>query len=115
MAAMVGEARGLLILATWYQATSGMCADARSHHDAWRFCFHGHTPATIGVSWSEVEPYYRAPVDTVPRAQVQAAVDELKKHVTCGSDCYDGPVIDGISAFEIIMIFTGVTPSEVQP
>jgi hypothetical protein len=49
------------------------------------------------------------------RKQVQAAVDELKCHVTCGSDCYDGPVIDGTEAFEILADHTGITPTEVTP
>jgi hypothetical protein len=66
------------------------------------------------------------PTDAIPRAQVQAAVDEMKRRYQHGENCINGE--DGscegcnlyrfqfphCKSFACIERFTGVTPSEVQ-
>lgn len=113
LAGMVGAAGGVIIGPAWYEMTMGM------FHDLTAFV-RGHRAdvetTKVLVSWSEVEPYYRAPVDTVPRAQVQAAVDEMHAEAarrdvrTHGYGCND----DLIYALEVLRDECGVTPSEVQ-
>jgi hypothetical protein len=123
LAEMVGRRKGAMILPTWYPTTSGMCADARAHHDGWR-CFYGHDPDVVDAPWSEVEPYYTAPVEMVPRAAVQAAVDEIaegvariENNICNGANATVGAC--GIAAYQDALgelrDHTGVTPTEVQP
>ena len=103
LAAMVGEMGGDIVIGDWYQMTAGMYADYR----ALSRCLNARD--VHHVSWPEAEPYYRAPMDTVPRAAVQAAVDEMHGQPPYGCDTWQ-------VALDILQAHCGeaVTPSEVQ-
>lgn len=70
LAEMVGKLSGDLVIPKWYDITAGM------EHDQWAYLRGGISGPACGgiwrVDWSDVEPYYTAPVETVPRAKVQA-------------------------------------------
>ena len=110
LAEMVGDAGGDIVIGDWYQMTAGMYADYR----ALSRCLNARD--VLPVSWAEVGPYYRAQVDTVPRASVQAAVDEMHAEAarrdvrTHGYGCND----DLIYALEVLRDKCGITPTEVQ-
>jgi hypothetical protein len=147
LAGMVGRTKGALIMPTWYGVTSGMTEDARAHHDAWRWN-HSKDPDVIAVSLDDLAPYLlpepepirgwikRAyariteeclndppePVPTVPRAAVQAAVDEIAEgvarietNVCNGANATVGAC--GIAAYQdalgALRDHTGITPGEV--
>lgn len=57
----VGDCGGIVIMAGWYRQTAGMASDVAAYDSA-------HGPLCLAadvrlVSWPEVEPYYRAPVE----------------------------------------------------
>ena len=111
VAAMVGAAGGQAVTPGWCVATEGMRRDERAYQDAWVRLGKCSGPNTYVISWSEVEPYYTAPVETVPRAEVQAAAKWIMdcQEMAHGNDEY---VAFGI-AVDVIEEYTGVTPTEV--
>ena len=119
LAAMVGEIGGDIIGPGWYMMTAGMEADRY----AWYYAHVGCGGRAVRVEWFEVEPYYRAPVDTVLRAAVQAAVDEM----AAGIERVENNICNGASAelgtmairayqdaLDELRDKCGVTPTEVQ-
>ena len=116
-------------MAGWYRQTSGMAADVAAYDVAIKPI--RRRPADVRlVSWPEVEPYYRAPVDHVvdvnkmiPRAAVEAVVDEM----VAGIERVENNICNGASAdlgtmairayqdaLDELRDKCGVMPSEVQ-
>lgn len=115
LARMVGSAGGSVIMAGWYRQTEGMREDVAAYDDGRR----GVRAADVRlVSWSEVEPCYTAPVETVPRAEVQAAVDGIEsRRCAIPGQSYD-PHRQGVESglaqgLRELCDHTGVTPTEV--
>ena len=129
LAGVVGFCGGVVVMAGWYRQTSGMAADVAAYDRSLEPI--RRRPADVRlVSWSEVEPYYRAPVDHVvdankmiPRAAVQAVADEM----AAGIERTENNICNGASAELGTMAISayrdaldelrdkcGVTPTEVQ-
>ena len=95
-ARMVGAAGGVAVVPGWIH-TAGMVSD----YNAWRST---ENARAIDVDCASLAPYLLPePVPTVPRAAVQAAMDEVGPHRGC--DLLMGAIRN----------HTGVTPSEVTP
>jgi hypothetical protein len=126
-ARMVGAAGGVAVAPGWMTPTAGMDADMRAWNEA---AFYSDAKTDIeafAVSLDDIEPYLLPePVPMVPRAQVQAAVDAVRRSFEpcgCGHGecltCYwrvdHGEAIDDVinNVLGRIKHHTGVTPTEV--
>jgi hypothetical protein len=122
-ARMVGAAGGMAVLPGWKMLTQGMQADIDAFFDGAERARYGVTLRP--VSLADLAPYLLPePVPTVPRAAVQAAVDEIaegieriENNICNGANATVGAC--GIAAYQDALDelrdHTGVTPSEVTP
>lgn len=117
-ARMVGAAGGVAVVPAFIKETEGMRVDVSAWLDG-RGPWDGNRRLLLVFS-EDVPPYLLPdPVPTVPRAAVQAAVDEMRDRfagVMHSVDPHRRGIASGVSqAADIIINHTGVTPTEVTP
>jgi hypothetical protein len=117
-ARMVGAAGGVAVIPGWITRTSGMQADIDAFFGGGEHARYGVTLRP--VTRDDLAPYLLPePVPTVPRAAVQAAVDEMSaSESTHRRHIHESDYARGATDFawdyrECLRQYTGVTPSEV--